>query len=306
MRRRRGRLTAALGAVAVLYAYAGITFAAPLLGDRERPIVVGAKSFTEQYILSAALAGWVEHETGRSTSLVQSLGSLVAFDALDAGEIDIYVDYTGTLWANEMGRSEIRAGRTEMLGEVREFLEAGHGMTLAATLGFENSYALAVRGVEADRLDLQAIGDLADYAPRLAIGADVEFFARPEWPAVRDTYGLAFREQRAMDASLMYQAAATEEVDVIAAYTTDGRITAYDLLVLEDDRGAIPPYDAIVLAGSRLATEAPDVLRALARLEGAIDAERMRAMNLRVDEQGEDPATVAAAFVETLSADRVP
>lgn len=300
-RRQRGRLTTALAAVGLLYAYAGITFAAPLLGDRERPIVVGAKSFTEQYILSAAIAGWVEHETGRPTSLVQSLGSLVAFDALDSGEIDIYVDYTGTLWANEMGRAEIRASRAEMLEEVREFLEAGHGMTLPATLGFENSYALAVRGAEADRLGLRTIGDLVVHAPRLAIGGDVEFFARPEWVAVRDTYELAFRELRAMDASLMYQAAATEEVDVIAAYTTDGRITAYDLRVLEDDRGAIPPYDAVVVAGARLAGDAADVLDALARLDGSIDAERMRGMNLRVDERGEAPATVADAFVQELS-----
>ena len=301
-RRRRGRTAAALGAVGLLYAYAGITLAAPWFDGRERPIVVGAKTFTEQYVLSAAIAGWIERETGRPTSLVQSLGSLVAFEALDAGGIDVYVDYTGTLWANEMGRAEMRAGRAEMLAGVRDFLERGHGMTLAAILGFENTYALTVRAAEAERLGLRAISDLVDHAPRLAIGADVEFFARPEWPAVRDTYGLDFREQRAMDASLMYQAAATREVDVISAYTTDGRITAYDLRVLADDRGAIPPYDAIVLAGARLAREAPDVVRALARLDGAIDADRMRAMNLRVDEQGEDPATVAAAFVAALSA----
>ena len=301
-RRRRGRTAAALGAVGLLYAYAGVTLAAPWFDGRERPIVVGAKTFTEQYVLSAAIAGWIERETGRPTSLVQSLGSLVAFEALDAGGIDVYVDYTGTLWANEMGRAEMRAGRAEMLAGVRDFLERGHGITLAAILGFENTYALTVRAAEAERLGLRAISDLVDHAPRLAIGADVEFFARPEWPAVRDTYGLDFREQRAMDASLMYQAAATREVDVISAYTTDGRITAYDLRVLADDRGAIPPYDAIVLAGARLAREAPDVVRALARLDGAIDADRMRAMNLRVDEQGEDPATVAAAFVAALSA----
>ena len=300
-RGRRGRLVAALATVGLLYAYAGITLAAPWFGDRERPIVVGAKSFTEQYILSAAIAGWVEHETGRPTSLLQSLGSLVAFDALDAGEIDIYVDYTGTLWANEMGRAEIRAGRAEMLDGVRDFLETGHDITLAATLGFENTYALTVRAADAERLGLRTIGDLVNHAPRLAIGADVEFFARPEWPAVRDAYGLDFREQRAMDASLMYQAVATREVDIISAYTTDGRIAAFDLRVLEDDRGAIPPYDAIVLAGARLAREAPDVLRALERLDGAIEADRMRAMNLGVDERGEAPATVAAAFVRTLS-----
>ena len=301
-RRSRRRLTAALAVVALLYAYAGITLAAPLLGDREQPVVVGSKSFTEQYILGAAVAAWVERETGRPTSFLQSLGSLVAFDALDAGEVDIYVDYTGTIWANEMGRAEIRAGRAETLRGVRGFLENEHGMKLAATLGFNNTYALAVRAADADRLGLRTISDLVDHAPRLAIGADVEFFARPEWPAVRDTYALDFREQRAMDASLMYQAAATREVDVISAYSTDGRITAYDLRILDDDRNTIPPYDAIVVAGARLARDAQDVVDALARLDGTIDADRMRGMNLRVDLEGEDPARVAAAFVEELSA----
>ena len=301
-RRRRGRLAAALSAVVLLYGYAGATLAAPLLGDRERPIAVGTKSFTEQYVLGAALTAWIERETGRPTSLLQSLGSLVAFDALDAGEIDVYIDYTGTLWANEMGRGDVRADRAATLRGVREFLEDEHGITLAATLGFENTYALAVRAADAERLDLRAISDLVPHAPRFAIGADVEFFARPEWPAVRDTYGLDFREQRAMDASLMYQAAATHEVDVISAYTTDGRIAAYDLRVLEDDRGAIPPYDAILLAGARLAREAPDVLDALARLDGAIDADRMRALNLRVDERGEAPGVVGASLVRELAA----
>ena len=159
-----------------------------------------------------------------------------------------------------------------------------------------------MRAADAERLNLRAISDLVPHAPRFAIGADVEFFARPEWPAVRDTYGLDFREQRAMDASLMYQAAATHEVDVISAYTTDGRIAAYDLRVLEDDRGAIPPYDAILLAGARLAREAPDVLDALARLDGAIDADRMRALNLRVDERGEPPGVVGASLVRELAA----
>ena len=305
-RRRRGRLTAALTAIVLLYGYAGATLAAPLLGNRERPIVVGAKSFTEQYVLSSAIAGWIERQTGRPTSLLQSLGSLVAFDALDAEQIDVYVDYTGTLWANEMGRADVRADRAETLGGVRDFIETEHGMTLAARLGFENTYALAVRAAEAERLGLRTIGDLVPHAPRLAIGADVEFFARPEWPAVRDTYGLDFREQRAMDASLMYQAVATREVDVISAYTTDGRVAAYDLRVLEDERGAIPPYDAIVLASARLAREAPDVLDALTRLDGAIDADRMRALNLRVDERGEDPGTVGASLVRELADGRVP
>ena len=299
--RRRGRVAASLAAVALLYAYAGVTLAAPLVGGRERPIVIGSKTFTEQYILSAMIARWVEQETRRPTALMQSLGSIVAFDALDAGDIDVYVDYSGTLWANEMGRGDVTAPRAEVLGDVDRFLREAHDITLAATLGFENAYALAVREADAVRLGLTAVSDLTPHAPRLVMGGDYEFFARPEWTAVRDTYGLEFRDLRTMDATLMYQAAAQEEVDVISAFSSDGRITAYDLRLLRDDLDAIPPYDAVVLASARLARDEPEVLQALSRLDGVIDAERMRAMNLSVDEAGENPDTVAAAFVAELS-----
>ena len=267
----------------------------------ERPIVIGSKTFTEQYILSAMIARWVEQETRRPTALMQSLGSIVAFDALDAGDIDVYVDYSGTLWANEMGRGDVTAPRAEVLGDVDRFLREAHDITLAATLGFENAYALAVREADAVRLGLTAVSDLTPHAPRLVMGGDYEFFARPEWTAVRDTYGLEFRDLRTMDATLMYQAAAQEEVDVISAFSSDGRITAYDLRLLRDDLDAIPPYDAVVLASARLARDEPEVLQALSRLDGVIDAERMRAMNLSVDEAGENPDTVAAAFVAELS-----
>ena len=305
-RRRRGRLLTALGVVIALYAYAGVTLAAPWFGGRERPIVVGAKTFTEQYILSSVLEHWIERHTGRPATLVQSLGSIVAFDALAAGEIDIYVDYTGTIWANEMGRGDESAARDDIHDAVRRFLATRHNVSLAATLGFENAYALAVRAADAERLGLAAVSDLVAHAPRLVIGADYEFFARPEWASIRTAYALEFADRRTMDPTLMYQAAATGAVDVISAFSSDGRISAYDLRVLDDDRGAIPPYDAIVLAGARLAREAPDVLDALARLDGVIDADRMRQMNHRVDEDGEAPATVAAMFVESLARDLVP
>ena len=137
------------------------------------------------------------------------------------------------------------------------------------------------------------------------MGGDYEFFSRPEWTALRDVYGLEFRELRTMDPTLMYQAVAQAAVDAISAFSTDGRITAYDLVVLEDDRAVIPPYDAIVLASRRLAREEPAVLEALGRLEQTIDADQMRAMNLAVDERGESPAAVARRFVAEL-AERLP
>ena len=299
-RRRRRQVAAALGLAVLLYGYAGVTLVAARFDAGERPVAIGSKPFTEQYVLSAAIARLVERETGRPTSLVQSLGSTVAFDALAAGEIDLLVDYSGTIWVNQMQGGDSFPGRAVLNDRVRRFLRERHGITLAAMLGFENTYAVAARREDADRLGLRTISDLAAAAPRFVFGSDYEFFARPEWPSVRDTYGLSFRELRSMDVSLMYQAVATGEVDVITAYGTDGRIDAFDLRVLEDDRGAIPPYDAVVLAGARIARLAPDVVAAVARLEGAISAERMRTMNFAVDEAGEHPSRVGERFVRTL------
>ncbi len=299
-RRRRKQVAAALSLAVLLYGYAGVTLLAARFDDRERPVAIGSKPFTEQYVLSAAIARLVERETGRRTVLVQSLGSTVAFDALTAGEIDLYVDYSGTVWVNQMQGGDSFPGRAAVTERVRRFLRERHDVTLAAMLGFENTYALAVRRQEADRLGLQTISDLAAVAPRFVFGSDYEFFARPEWPSIRDAYRLSFRQRRSMDVSLMYQAVATGEVDVITAYGTDGRIDAFDLQVLDDDRGAVPPYDAVVLAGSRIARLAPDVVAAVARLDGAISADRMRAMNFAVDEAGEHPSRVAERFVQTL------
>lgn len=298
--RRRGRALAAAAVLAGLGAFVAVTLAAPLPAGRQRPVAIGSKPFTEQYVLSAILAQWIERATGRSATLVQSLGSNVAFDALAAGDVDLYVDYTGTLWVNEMDGRGRPAPRDEMLAAVRRRLGREHGVTVAAALGFENQYALAVRAGDAARLDLRRIGDLAPHAPALAIGGDYEFFARPEWTALRRGYGLRFREIRTMDSTLLYQAAARSNVDVIAAYSSDGRIRAYDLTVLDDDRGVIPPYDALVLAGARLVRRRPDVLAAVARLDGAIGVERMREMNLAVDAAGESPAAVAERFVRSL------
>ena len=303
LRTRRPRLIGGVMAVlAALCLYAGFTLAATLLPARERTVTIGAKGFTEQYVLAALLAHWVERETGRPTNQRQSLGSSVAFDALVAGDIDMYVDYTGTLWANVMNRSAAGANRAEVSAEVEAFLLDRHGIQVAATLGFENAYAVAARATDADRLGLQRISDLIPLASTLSMGADFEFFSRPEWAAVRDTYGLALERLRTMDAGLMYQAVSEGAVDLISAYTTDGRITAYDLRILEDDRAAIPPYDAVVLVSAGLARELPDVVAALRRLDNVIDVGAMRQMNLQVDVQGADPGAVASAFVATLAA----
>jgi osmoprotectant transport system permease protein len=294
--RRRSPLLVVLATLGVLYAYSSVTFVQGLRRTGPDRIVVGAKTFTEQYILGRILALQIEKSTGSPVEVVSSLGSTVVFDALRAGEIDAYVEYSGTIWATIMRRDSAPATRAAVLSEVGRFLESEHGIVVAGPLGFENAYALAMRREQAAELGVKSISDLARHAPRLAIGGDYEFFDRAEWRAIRDTYGLEFHDQRSMDPSLMYQAVANGQVDVIGAFSSDGRIAALDLTVLQDERGAIPPYDAIILAGSRLVRERRDVLAALGALAGRIDADDMRRMNRAVDQEGAAPEEVAARF----------
>ncbi|HXK08747.1 MAG TPA: ABC transporter permease/substrate-binding protein [Vicinamibacteria bacterium] len=295
-RRRRPLAVAAL----LLLALASWAWTPPARtgsASASRPIVVGAKTFTEQYVLAEILAGTVHARTGRATRTLPSLGSAVAFDALCRDEIDLYVDYTGTLWATVMGRKGAGGSRREMEAEVRRWLLERNGVTLAASLGFENAYCFAVRRDTAERLGLVTLSDLARHARDLSLASDYEFFAREEWRAVESAYGLAFRARRTMDPSLLYRAIEAAQVDAITAYSSDGRIEALGLVVLEDERRAIPPYDAVVLAGRRLAREAPDALAALRELDGAIDVARMRSLNRLVDEQGRSPAAAASSFL---------
>ena len=303
--RKTGWAVAVLTTIGLLYVYTGVSLVQDLSARDAGRVVVGAKTFTEQYILTEILAGHIEETTGATTEVMSSLGSTVAFDALRAEEIDVYVDYSGTIWATIMRRDTAPDGRDAVLGEVSRFLSEEHGIEVAGALGFENAYALAMRRQQAEETGIRRIGDLAAYARRLVIGGDYEFFGRPEWIAIRDTYGLAFASQRTMDASLMYQAVAGGQVDVISAFSTDGRIAALDLVVLEDERGAIPPYDALILAGPRLVRERPDVVAALRQIAGTIDADRMRRMNLAVDQDGASPATVAESFLQELRAARI-
>jgi osmoprotectant transport system permease protein len=299
--RKRGRLRASAAALLVLCGYTMLSFVAGRSSDSERAVAIGAKTFTEQYILAELIAARIVDETGVPTRLVASLGSTFAFDALAAGEIDVYVDYTGTLWATLMKREGVPEDRSRVLDEVREWLSDTHGISVVGALGFENTYALGMSSARAKELGLSRISQLGRASRSLEIGGDYEFFQRAEWKALRQTYGLDFGKERSMDSSLMYQAVATGEVDVISAFSTDGRIAALDLVLLEDDRGVIPPYDAIVLAGRRVATEHPEVIDALVGLVGKIPASTMQTLNLAVDRDARTPAEVARTFLDQLA-----
>jgi osmoprotectant transport system permease protein len=251
---------------------------------------IGAKVFTEQYILAELLRQRLAGR-GIAAELVESLGSSVVFDALRRGELDAYVDYSGTLWTTQLGRDR-GAPRWQILAEVEGHL-AGEGVRSLGPLGFQNAYALAVRRDTASRFGLRSVGDLAPHAAGMALGADYEFLSRREWTAVRTTYGLRFARTASFDPALLYEAAARGEVDAISAFSSDGRIAAYDLVVLDDPAAALPSYDAMILLGRRVAGD-PEVACALAPLRDSLSVELMRRANLRVDRDHEAPRDAAA------------
>jgi len=270
--RTRGAVSAA-GLVALV-----IAALAPGFAQQRAAYIIGAKTFTEQYVL-AALIDQRLAAAGLSASRRSGLGSNVLFDALAANEIDVAVDYSGTLWANRMHRTD-SPGRDAVLEELGQWLDKTHGIRLIGSLGFENAYALAMTRKKADALGIHSLADLAAHAGDLTIASDYEFFARPEWKAVRDAYGLRFKAQRTMQPDFMYRAVAAQEVDVISAYSSDGQIAQYDLTVLDDPKHVFPPYDAVLLLAPKRAHDEA-LIAALKPLVGAIDVKVMREANLR-------------------------
>ncbi len=273
--RYRSRLRVLAGGIGIA-ALVAVTLA-PQVARSPSSYIVGAKTFAEQYVLSALMAQRLR-AAGFSAGTREGLGSNVIFEALAAGDIDVYVDYTGTLWANQFHRTDIKP-RAELLAELKTTL-ARQNITLLGELGFENAYALVMPRKRAEALGVRSIADLAAHAGTMSMAADYEFFSRPEWAGLQKAYGLKFRAQRQMQPDFMYAAAASGEVDVIAGYTSDGLIAKYDLVVLDDPGHAIPPYDAIVLLAPKRADDQA-VKAALQPLLGRIDIADMREANLR-------------------------
>ena len=273
--RNRGRIRTALGGIGIAALVAATLV--PAIARSPSSYIVGAKTFTEQYVLSALIAQRLK-AAGLSASSREGLGSNVIFDALASNDIDVYVDYSGTLWLNQFHHSDIKS-REELLRELKTML-AKQNITLLGELGFENAYALVMPRKRAEQLGIRSIADLASRASTMSIAADYEFFSRPEWAGLQKAYGLSFRAQRQMQPDFMYAAVASGEVDVIAGYTSDGLIAKYDLVVLDDAKHAIPPYDAMVLLAPKRAGD--QALRiALQALLGKINIATMRETNLR-------------------------
>lgn len=302
-RARSGRTrawVAGIGGAVLLLAALGpdAVQAAGRIGEGEVPTVtVGGKGFTEQFILTRLLQRRLE-AAGYRVEIREGLGSTIVFDALGDGGVDLYVDYSGTIWANHMGRDDT-ADAESVLAELETWLAAEKGATLLGTLGFENAYAVAVRRTDAEANGWSTVADLARDSSELSMGADYEFFQRPEWSALKSAYGLQFREQRTFDPTFLYDAVKNGEADAISAFSSDGRIAAFDLATLDDPRDALPPYDAVLLLSDEAADDAR-LVEALRPLLGAVTIDKMREANRRVDADGETPQRAAEWLDEAL------
>lgn len=260
-------------------------------------IRIGAKGFTEQFILTDLLGGQIR-AAGGTVEALGNMGSTIVFDALAKNTIDVYVDYTGTLWSTVLKEPE-PIGRAAMRVAVAGRLFDQYGIVTLGPLGFENTYALVVRQEQARKFGLLAITDLTSQARQLRIGGDPEFFGRPEWQRVRGLYDLHGIEQVGMDSTFMYQAVADGQVDLAAGFSTDGRIDAFNLDVLADPLAAFPPYDAVILL-SPAAGENQALVACLEPLVNRLSVAVMRAANRGVDEGGRTPAEAAKALAEAV------
>ncbi len=291
-RRRPVRIMAA--SVVLMF---GIALALVPLWPRGGPeITIGTKNFSEQFILSRLIGHRLER-AGYRVRYREGLGSAVQFAALASSDVDISIDYSGTIWTNQMRRADTPDAAT-MLADIGRWAEREHHVRLVGSLGFENAYAFAVRRDVARAHRLSSLEDLVGAAPQLNFGADLEFLERPEWAAIRRAYPIRFASARAYNPTFMYRALDSKQADVISAFSSDGRIAAQQLTVLTDPRHAIPHYDAIVMVAPRHAQDAR-LVRVLQSLVGRIPVEAMREANYRVDrDSNKDSPDAAARWLE--------
>jgi len=260
-------------------------------------VVVGSKNFTEQLVLGELVAQAIEHEGIPVDRRLNLGGTLICDRALLTGDIDVYIEYTGTA-LTAVFHQPIAADASSVFASVRD-LYARTGRTLLPPLGFNNTFAILVRGRDARALGLKTIDDAARQAPRWRAGFGYEFVERPDgFAGLAKTYGLRFPgPPLVMDLTLSYRALASGRVDVIAGDATAGLIAGLDLVQLEDNRRYFPPYDAAPVARAETLLRYPRVRAALERLSGRITADDMRAMNYAADVEHRDISRIAAAFL---------
>ena len=281
----------------VLLLLIGLTSCAPSHGDR---IVVGSKNFTESFILGELIAQQIESHTKLKVERRFYLaGTYICQQAILAGRIDVYPEYTGTALTAVLKQASGN-DKNEVYQRVKNEYENRFGLTLGPALGFNDTFAMEVRGDDARRLNVRSLSQAAQFAPRWRAGFGYEFMERPDgYRGLVATYGLHFAEEpRIMDLGLLARALKDRQIDFAGGNATDGLIPALDLFVLEDDRHYFPPYEAVPVIRKQAREQHPEIGPALAALGGQISDAEMQRMNFELDGQHRDTADVVREFLK--------
>jgi osmoprotectant transport system substrate-binding protein len=289
------RLSRASGVCLLLWLVASLVSC----GGERNTIVVGSKNFSEQALLGEILAQHLEARTHLPvTRRFYLAGSYICQQALLAGRIDTYVEYTGTALTAIL-HDPIEKDPSAVFGRVKSEYQRRFELEVLPTLGFNNTFAIVIRGEDARRLNLKTISDATAHAPQWRAGFGYEFMERPDgYEGLARVYGLHFAEApRILDLGLLYRALLEKQVDLVAGNSTDGLLSARDLVILDDDKHYFPPYEAVPVVRSGTVARHPEVRAAIEELAGKISDEEIRKMNFAVDGQHRDASEVAREFL---------
>jgi osmoprotectant transport system substrate-binding protein len=261
-------------------------------------VTIGSKFFTEQVILAELLAQHIEAQTGIPVERKTNLGgTLLVHRALEAGQLDLYVEYTGTALTAVLNESP-QGDSAAIYRRVKQLYSDRFHFEVTEPLGFENTFAMVIRGDDAKNLHLQKISDIAPFAPKWRVGVGYEFLERPDgFRGWSGRYDLHFAETpKVMDLGLIYRALVDHQIDIVAGNSTDGLIDSLGLVALEDDRRYFPPYDAVPIVRQSTLARFPQLRAALADLAGKLTPADIRHLNYAVDAQHQDVAALVRTF----------
>jgi osmoprotectant transport system substrate-binding protein len=273
-------------------------FSTTALMQMPKKVVMGSKLFNEQYILAHMIAHLMR-DNGIEADVKESLGgTMINYEALKKGNIDAYVEYTGTAYNVILKLPPLEQwDPDEVYQKVEQGLMEQDNIAIAARLGFRDDYAIALHKDWVKENNVVSISDLEPYADDLSLGTDPEFASRPDGlPQIDKVYGFTFGRVRQMQPTLMYEAIKNNQVDAIGAYTTDSRVDLYDLSIVEDDKGALPPYDAIIIVRKEMA-ENEELLKIFKILEDQINTETMRRLNRLYDIDKKEASDIAKEYL---------
>lgn len=270
----------------------------PPAATAQEKVAVGSKGFTEQVILGNMVSLLLESNGFKVDRKIGLGGTVICHEALVRGDISVYVEYTGTGLTTILKKAALKDPE-EVYQVVKKDYEDKFKLTWLKPWGFNNTYCIVMRKADAERLKVKKISDLKALAGDLVFGGTIEFLARPDGvPGLVKHYELKFKDQKGMDPGLVYRAIAEKQVDVISGFATDGRIPAFNLVVLEDDLKFFPPYFAAPVVRMDLLAKAPKVAEALNRLAGKISDNAMAALNYTVDGKKQEAEAVAKDFLK--------